>query len=98
MRAETIELNVVQGATGAGTAVPAAHLVNKYVQTSAIAGGAAVTIEGEIDGTYAAITASITTNTITAVPATVNSIRVNRTVQGTGNPTVTLIGHHTRTE
>lgn len=97
MRFERYDLDVVQGATGTGTAFRCAELADKWIQVNAIAGGATLTIEGTIDGTNWVTSAgpgTITANGIYAVDETFLDLRVNRTVQGTGNPTVKLAGRN----
>lgn len=100
MRLEHYSLNVVQAGVGTGTAFPCRDHLDKWVQVTGIAGGAAVTIEGTIDGaTWVASTAgSLTANGIYEIPEAFDQMRVNRTVQGTGNPSVLLAGRQGRSD
>lgn len=99
MRYETYDLDVVSGATGGGVAKRCEDLVDRCVSVSALAGGAAITIEGSIDGTtWTAVTASITVAGMAALTnvAAYKYVRTNRTVQGTGQPVVILAGRNCR--
>lgn len=100
MRYETYSLDVVQSTTGAGTGFPCAHHFDKWVQLADIAGGGSVTIEGTIDGTHwiASTAGALTVNGVYEIPEGFASIRVNRTIQGTGNPTVALGARQGRSE
>lgn len=98
MRYEQYDLNVV-ATTGGGTPQRCEDLVDRCVSVAGIAGGAAVTIEGSIDGSvWTAVSASITANGIVALTnvAAYKWVRTNRTVQGAGQPTAILAGRNCR--
>ena len=101
MRGERYQLKVVQNGTGTFTPaidgqLGAAHLSNKTVQMTGIAGGCSVSIEGTIDGTnwFASSAGAFTADGAKVIPESFYLIRTNRTVQGTGNPTVWMLAHN----
>jgi hypothetical protein len=99
MRSEPYDMNVVQGGTGAGTITPCRNHIDKWVQVAAIAGGCTLKIEGTIDGSnFVQSGADIVANGVYEVPEAFDQIRVNRSVAGTGNPTVKFIGRQARAD
>lgn len=97
MRFERYDLAVVQGGTGVGTVFNCSELSDKWIQVNGIAGGCTLTIEGTIDGTNYVTSAgpgTISADGIYAVEEAFLNFRVNRTAQGSGNPTVKLAGRN----
>lgn len=99
MVVQPLDLAVAQNATGtSGTGTPVRHFYDKWVQVIGLAGGCELSIEGTIDGTNwskssansGGIPGVINADGTYEVPEAWEKVRVNRTVQGTGNPTVKL--------
>lgn len=95
------EADLAVAASGVAAASSARNVVGKWVQVNGLAGGAAVQIEGHLDGTnYKALTDIITTDGMYQLEANgaadppIGSIRTNRTTAGTGTPTVKLVGYY----
>jgi len=97
MRHQTHSLNVVQGATGVGTAQKTLDLVDKWLQVDGIAGGCVIELQGRISATWVVLVV-LNTDTLVEVPEAVSWVRTNRTTQGTGNPTLTLAGRDARSD
>lgn len=97
MRSETYVLNVP--ASGTGTPFPCANLIDKWVQVQGIAGGANLVVEGTFNGSayIAATGGTLTADGEVNIKEAFVSMRINRTVVGTGSPTATLVGRNTRT-
>lgn len=98
MRSETHILNVVQDATGVGTAFGSAEFIDKMVQVAGIAGGATLVVEGTVNGSNWITEATIAADGVTVIDKPWVQLRINRTVQGTGNPTVRFVGRNSRSE
>ena len=99
MRFEGYTLNVVQNGTGAGTPQWTENFRDLTVQFTGIAGGGSYTVEGSQDGsTWAPLGAAVTADGIVLYTQCVKHIRINRTVQGTGNPTILLGCRNARTD
>lgn len=85
------QLNVPASATQ-GTPTKVQGLMDKWVQVTGIAGGGQLRLQGTIDGTYVNLGAVISADGIVEVAEAVEFMRVDRTIVGSGTPTVTVVG------
>ena len=97
MRQEDYTLNVVQNGPGPGSLFTTRHFVDKWIQVHGIAGGCVLQVLGTLDGSnFVQSGANITADGAYEIPEGFISIEINRSVQGTGNPTVAFTGRNER--
>ncbi len=100
MRSTITTMNVAAG-VAVGTALPVKDDVDKWDQVHGIS-GATIAIEGTVDGnnwnTVGNSASAITADGIYEIPEGVASLRVNKTVAGSGSPTVVLFHRSARTD